>query len=89
MAESLGEQVHPEGRRACCELRPNVRRIQREGGVADQHLPQAEVDELVPPVVPRRTIGVHARLEGSIRVLPVSDEVRHRVYQTPGTPPES
>ena len=58
------------------------------GGVVDQHSPQAEVDEVVPPVVPGRTIGLHARLEGSIRVLPVFDEVRHRVYQTAGTPPE-
>ena len=58
-------------------------------GFVDQHPPQAEVDKVVPRVVPGRTIGVHAHLEGSIRVLPVSDEVRHRVYQTPGTPPEA
>ena len=82
--------MYPERRRACSELRQNVRRIERggEGVVAGQHLPQAEVDEVVPPVVPGRTIGVHARLESSIRVLPVSNDVRHRVYQTPGTPPE-
>ena len=79
--------MYPERHRARCELRLNVRRIEWVGGVAGQHLPQAEVDEVVPPVVPGRTIGVHERLEGSIRVLPVSDEVRHRVYQTPGTPP--
>ena len=81
--------MHPERQRACCELRQNLRRIVRGGGgVAGQHLPQAEVDKVVPPVVPGRTIGVHARLEGSICVLPVCDEVTHRVYQTPGTPPE-
>ena len=81
--------MHPERHRACCELRLNVRRIvPGGGGVAGQHLPQAEVDEVVPPVVPRRTIGVHACLEDRIRVRPVSDEVRHCVYQTPGTPPE-
>ena len=50
------------------------------GEVAGQHLPQAKVDEVVPPVVPGRTIGVHARLEGRIRVRPESDEVRQRVY---------
>ena len=58
------------------------------GGGAGQHLPQAKVDEVVPPVVPGRKIGVHARLESSMRVLPVSNDVRHRVYHTPGTPPE-
>ena len=58
------------------------------GGVAGQHLPQANVDEMVPPVTPGWAIGVHARLECRIRVRPVSDEVGHRVYQTPGTSPE-
>ena len=43
---------------------------------------------MVPPVVPGRTIGLLTRLEGSVRVLPVSDEVKHRVHQTTGTPPE-
>ena len=81
--------MYPEWHRACCELRLNVRRIVRgAGGVAGQHVPQEDIDEVVPPVVPGRMIGVHARLEGRIRVRPVSDEVRHRVYQTPGTSPE-
>ena len=43
---------------------------------------------MVPPGVLGRTIGIHARSEDSIRVLPVSDEVKHHVYQMPGTPPE-
>ena len=33
-------------------------------------------------------ISIDARMEGSIRVLPMYNEVRHGVYQTPGTPPE-
>ena len=81
--------MYPEGHRARCELRLNVRRIEQGGGgVVDQYPPQAEVHEVVPLVVPGRTIGVHARLEGSIRVPPVCDEVRLRVYETAGTPPQ-
>ena len=57
------------------------------GGVAGQQLPRADVDEMVPSVVPGRAIGVHARLEYRIRVRPVSDEVRHCIYQTPDTSP--
>ena len=72
--------MYPERHHACCELRLNVRRIVR-GGIAGQHLPQADVDEVVPSVVPGRTICVHAGLERRIRVRPVSDEIRHRVYQ--------
>ena len=87
-SEYLVEQVYPEWHRACCELRLNVWRIVR-GGVAGQHPPQADVDEVVAPVVPGRTIGIHARMEGRIRVRPVSHEVSHRVYQTPSTSPES
>ena len=79
--------MHPERHHACCEPRLNVRRVVRVG-IAGQHLPQADVDEVVPSVVPGRTICVHARLERRIRVRPVSDEMRHPVYQAPGTPPE-
>ena len=79
--------MYPERHHACCELRLNVRRIV-PGGIAGQHLPQADVDEVVPSVVPGRTICVHARLECHICVRPVSDEIRHRVYQAPGTSPE-
>ena len=79
--------MYPEWHHACCELRLNVRRIVR-GGIAGEHLPQADVDEMVPSVFPGRTIGVHARLERRIRVPPVSDEIRHCVYQAPCTSPE-
>ena len=79
--------MYPERHHACRELRLNVRRIVR-GGIAGQHLSQANVDEVVPSVVPGRTIRVHARLERRIRVRPVSDEIRHRLYQAPGTSPE-
>ena len=51
-------------------------------------MPQADVDEMVPPVIPGRTIRVHARLECRIRVRHVSDKIGHRVYETPGTLPE-
>ena len=57
-------------------------------GVAGQHLPQADVEKSVPPVIPGRTIGVRTRLEWRICVWPVSDEIGRRVYQTPGTSPE-
>ena len=43
---------------------------------------------MVPPVVRGRTIGIHARLECPICVWPVCDEIRHGVYQAPGTSPE-
>ena len=76
--------MYPEWHHACCELRLNVRRIVR-GGIAGQHLPQADVDETVPSVVPGRTICVPARLERRICVRPVPEEIRHRVYQAPGT----
>ena len=79
--------MYPERHHACCELRLNVRRIVR-AGIAGQHLPQADVDEVVPSVVPGRTICVHARLERRIRVRPVSDEITHGVYQAPATSPE-
>ena len=79
--------MYPEWHHACCKLRLNVRRIVR-GGIAGQPLPQADVDDMVPSVVRGRTIGVHARLERRICVRPVSDEIRHRVYQAPGTTPE-
>ena len=79
--------MYPEWHHACCELRLNVRRIVR-GGIAGQHLPQADVDEMVPSVVPGRTIYVHTRLERRIGVRPVSDEIRQRVYQAPGTSPK-
>ena len=79
--------MYPEGHHACCELRLNVRRIVR-GGITAQHLPQADVEEVVPSVVPGRTICVHPRLQRRIRVRPVSDEIRHRVYQALGTSPE-
>ena len=79
--------MHPERHRARCESRLNVRRIVRVG-IAGPHLPQADVDEVVPSFVPGRTVRVHARLERRIRVRPVSDEIRHRVYQAPGTSPE-
>ena len=72
---------------ARCELRLNVRRFLRVG-IAGQYLPQADVDDLVPSVVPGRTVRVHARLERRIGVRPVSDEIRHRVYQAPGASPE-
>ena len=75
--------MHPERHRARREPRLNVGRVVRVGN-AGQHLPQADVDE----VVPGRTVRVHARLERRIRVRPVSDEIRHRVYQAPGTSPE-
>ena len=75
------------GHRARCKPRLNGRRVVRVG-IAGQHLPQADVDEVVPSVVPGRTVRVHARLERRIRVRPVSDEIRHRVYQAPGTSPE-
>ena len=79
--------MHPERHRARCEPRLNVRRIVRVG-IAGQHLPQADVDEVVPSVVPGWTVRVHARLERRIHVRPVSDEIRHRVYQAPGTSSE-
>ena len=79
--------MHPERHRARFEPRLNVRRVVRVG-IAGQHLPQADVDEVVPSVVPGRTVRVHARLERRIRVRPVSDEIRYRVYQAPGTSPE-
>ena len=79
--------MHPERHRARCEPRLNVRRVVRVG-IAGQHLPQADVDEVVPSVVPGRTVRVHARLERRIRVRPLSDEIRHRVYQAPGTSPK-
>ena len=44
---------------------------------------------MVPTTVPGRTIGVHACPECSVRVLPVTNEVKHRVYQTTGTSPEA
>ena len=73
--------MHPERHRARCEPRLNVRRVVRVG-------PQADVDKVVPSVVPGWTVRDHARLERRIRVRPVSDEIRHRVYQAPGTSPE-
>ena len=76
--------MHPERHRARCEPRLNVRRIVRVG-IAGQHLPQADVNEVVPSVVPGRTVCVHARLKRRIRVRAVSDKIRHRVYQGPGT----
>ena len=79
--------MHPERLRARCELRLNVRRIVRVG-IAGQHLPQADVDEVVQSVVPGRTVCVHACLERGIRVRLVSDEIRQCVYQAPGTSPE-
>ena len=79
--------MYPERHHACCELRLNVRRIVR-GEIPGQHLPQADVGEVVPSVVPGWTICVHARLERRIRVRPMSDKIRHRVYQAPGTSPE-
>ena len=79
--------MYPERHNACFELRLNVRRIVR-GGIAGQHLPQTDVDDMVPSVVPGRTICVHGRLERRICVRPVSDEIGHRVYQAPGTSPE-
>ena len=79
--------MHPEGHRAGCKPRLNVRRVVRVG-IAGQHLSQADVDEVVPSVVPGLTVCVHTRLERRIRVRPVSDEIRHRVYQAPGTSPE-
>ena len=45
-------------------------------------------NQVVPPTVPGRTIAVHACLEGSVRLLPVSDEVNHGVYHAASTPPE-
>ena len=51
------------------------------GGIAGQHVRQADVDEMVPSVVPAWTNCVHARLERRICVRPVSDEIRHRVYR--------
>ena len=83
------EDVDSEWYRAHRKLHLHARRVKRGGGgVVDQHSPQAEANQMVPPVVPGGTIGFRARLEGSIRVLPVSDEVRHRVHQTASTPPE-
>ena len=79
--------MHPERHRVRSEPRSNVRRIVRVG-IAGQHLLQADVDEVVPSVVRGRTVRVHARLERCIRVRPMSDEIRHRVYQAPGTSPE-
>ena len=79
--------MHPERHRARREPRLNVGRVVPVG-IAGQHLPQADVDEVVPPVVPGRTVRIHARLERRIRVRPVSDEIRHCVYQAPGTSPE-
>ena len=79
--------MQPERHRARCEPRLNVGRVVRVG-IAGQHLPQADVDEVVPSVVPGRTVRIHARLERRIRVRPVSDEIRHYVYQAPGTSPE-
>ena len=77
----------PERHRARREPRLNVGRVVRVQ-IAGQHLPQADVDGVVPPVVPGRTVRVHARLERRIRVRPVSDKIRHCVYQAPGTSPE-
>ena len=79
--------MHPERHRARREPRLNVGRVVRVG-IAGQHLPQADVDEVVPPVVPGWTLRVYARLERRICVRPVSDEIRHCVYQAPGTSPE-
>ena len=79
--------MHPERHRARREPHLNVGRVVRSG-IACQHLPQADVDVVVPSVVPGRTVSVHARLERRIRVRPVSDEIRHCVYQAPGTSPE-
>ena len=76
--------MHPERHRACCEPRLKSGALYGWG----QHLPQADVDEVVPSVVPGRTVRVHARLERLIRVRPVSDEIRHCVYQALGTWPE-
>ena len=88
MVEQWVEDVYREWHRACRKLHLHVGRVERGGGVVDQHSPQAEVDEVVPPVVRGRTIGLHARLECNVRLLPVFDEVRHLVYQTAGRPPE-
>ena len=79
--------MHPERHGARCESRLNVRRVVRVG-IAGQHLPQADVDEVVPSVVPGWTVRIHVRLERHIRVRPVSHEMRHPVYQAPGTSPE-
>ena len=76
--------MHPERHCARCEPRLNVRHVVRVG-IAGQHLPQADVDELVPSVVPGWKVRVHARLKRRIRVRPVSDEIRHRFHQAPGT----
>ena len=46
--------MHPERHRACCKPRLNVRRVVRVE-IAGQHLPEADVDEVVPSVVPGRT----------------------------------
>ena len=86
MVEQSVEGVYPERHHARRKLHLHVRRVEW-GAVVDQRAPRAEVDK-VPPVVPGPTIVLHARLEGNIRVLPMSDEVRHRVFQTAGTPRE-
>ena len=79
--------MHRERHHARCELRLNVRRVVRVG-IAGQHLPQADVDEVVLSVVPGWKVRVHTRLERRIPVRPVSNGIRHRVYQAPGTSPE-
>ena len=79
--------MHPKQHPARCEPRLNVRRVVQVG-IAGQHLLQADVNEVVPSVVPGRMVRVHARMERRIRVRAVSDEIRHRVYQGPGTSPE-
>ena len=81
------KDVDPKGRCARRKQRLHVRDNKRRG-VVDQHSSQAEADEVVRPAVPGRTTGVHACQEGSVRVLCISDEVRPRVYEATGEPPE-
>ena len=81
------EDGNPKGHCARRKQHLHVRCAKQRGGGVGEHSPQAEVGEVVPPVVPCRTIGVHACPECSVRVLPVSDEVNHRVHHMTGTSP--
>ena len=75
------EDGNPKGR---CALRKHHLHVGcvKWRGVVDQHTPQAEVNKVVPSIVPGGTIIVQTCLELSVRVPPMLEEVGHCVHHT-------
>ena len=81
------EDGDAKGHRACRKQHLHARDAKR-WGIIDHHSPKAEVNEVVPAVVPGQTISAQACPERSVRVLQACDGVRQRLHQTTGTSPE-